>query len=173
VIGTIVLCSSQFTVDLFSEYVSERDKRRAFISNFSGSAGTAVVTANEALLWTDGRYFLQAEQELPEGWTLMKDGMPDVPRTDAWLVKNLPTGATIGLDAFVTSISRLKSLNELLKDNPSKKLVGLLAPVRLLNNWACQKLAWVTENPVDGAWKDQPPVPADKVMVLSQIYSGR
>jgi Xaa-Pro aminopeptidase len=50
------------------------DKRRAYISGFTGSAGTAVITENEACMWTDGRYFLQASEEMDKNWTLMKEG---------------------------------------------------------------------------------------------------
>lgn len=57
-----------------SEYIAECDKRREFISGFSGSAGTAVVTLTEAYLWTDGRYHIQASQQLDDQWTLMKMG---------------------------------------------------------------------------------------------------
>lgn len=57
-----------------TEFIAECHERRAFISGFTGSAGTAIVTANKSLLWTDGRYFLQAEKELPEFWDLMKEG---------------------------------------------------------------------------------------------------
>ncbi|KAL0378096.1 UNVERIFIED_CONTAM: Aminopeptidase P1 [Sesamum radiatum] len=66
-----------------SEYVSARDRRREFVSGFSGSAGLALVTANEALLWTDGRYFLQAEQELSKQWKLMRMG--EDPTVDIWM----------------------------------------------------------------------------------------
>lgn len=64
-----------------SEYVQDRDKRREFISGFKGSAGTAVITHDKALLWTDGRYYNQASQELDpiSSWTLMKDGLLDTP----------------------------------------------------------------------------------------------
>lgn len=62
-----------------SEYVSDANKRRQFISGFTGSNGTALVTSDKALLWTDGRYFLQAEQELSAEWTLMKSEEPGVP----------------------------------------------------------------------------------------------
>ena len=67
--------------------MAECDKRREFISSFSGSAGTAVVTLEQALLWTDGRYHLQASKELDQNWTLMKDGLPDVPKVEEWLAK--------------------------------------------------------------------------------------
>lgn len=62
-----------------SEYLAPCDKQRAFISGFTGSAGTAVVTQKEACLWTDGRYYLQASQELDENWTLMKESLPGTP----------------------------------------------------------------------------------------------
>ncbi|XP_025833928.1 xaa-Pro aminopeptidase 1 isoform X3 [Agrilus planipennis] len=65
-----------------SEYIADADKRREFISGFSGSAGTAIVTLQDARLWTDGRYYLQASQELDSNWKLMKDGLPDTPSQD-------------------------------------------------------------------------------------------
>eukprot|EP00467_Chlorarachnion_reptans_P023021 CAMPEP_0114510298 /NCGR_PEP_ID=MMETSP0109-20121206/13704_1 /TAXON_ID=29199 /ORGANISM="Chlorarachnion reptans, Strain CCCM449" /LENGTH=608 /DNA_ID=CAMNT_0001689579 /DNA_START=122 /DNA_END=1947 /DNA_ORIENTATION=- len=118
-----------------SEYVSACDERRRFISNFSGSAGTAVVTLDAALLWTDGRYFLQADKELYPGWKLMKMGAKDVPVLTAWISKNVK--GNIGIDPKVYSIrgynalasaldsSRIKSLNKnlidmLWKDRPSR-----------------------------------------------------
>ena len=61
------------------EYPPDCDARRVFITGFTGSAGTAVVTDTEAACWTDGRYFLQAADQLEEGWTLMKHGTPECP----------------------------------------------------------------------------------------------
>ena len=69
----------------FSEYVPTCFERRMFISGFTGSAGTALITNDAALLWTDGRYFLQAEQELGPEWTLMRGGQPGVPEPKAWI----------------------------------------------------------------------------------------
>lgn len=57
-----------------SEYIAPCDQRRAFISGFTGSAGTAIVTDRDAALWTDGRYYLQASNEMDDNWTLMKQG---------------------------------------------------------------------------------------------------
>ncbi|KAL0343325.1 UNVERIFIED_CONTAM: Aminopeptidase P1 [Sesamum angustifolium] len=85
-----------------SEYVSARDRRREFVSGFTGSAGLALVTANEALLWTDGRYFLQAEQELSKQWKLMRMG--EDPAVDIWMADNLPTEAAIGVDPWCISV---------------------------------------------------------------------
>ncbi len=67
-----------FSFTYQSEYVHPCDGRREYISGFSGSAGTAVITKNHAALWTDGRYFLQAEEQLDCQWILMKTGQPGV-----------------------------------------------------------------------------------------------
>lgn len=56
-----------------SEYIADYDSKRAFISGFTGSAGTVIVTPDEALLWTDGRYYLQASNQLDNNWQLMKE----------------------------------------------------------------------------------------------------
>eukprot|EP00850_Spirogloea_muscicola_P023541 SM000365S13727 [mRNA] locus=s365:47007:51835:- [translate_table: standard] len=88
---------------LLSEYVAERDKRRGFVSGFDGSAGLAVITgAGEALLWTDGRYYLQALQQLDAAlWRLMR--LEDPP-PEKWLAMTLPRGARIGVNAAVLSV---------------------------------------------------------------------
>lgn len=67
-----------------SEYISPADERRSFVSGFDGSAGTVLVTQKDALLWTDGRYYQQAEKQLDENWTLMKDGLPTTPNLATW-----------------------------------------------------------------------------------------
>lgn len=86
-----------------SEYISETDQRRSFSSGFDGSAGTAIVTAKSALLWTDGRYHQQAEQQLDENWTLMKDGLPTTPTMSSWLSTNLSAGDRVGVDGNLLS----------------------------------------------------------------------
>jgi Xaa-Pro aminopeptidase len=68
-----------------SEYVATAFERRTFISGFTGSAGCAVVSTSQAALWTDGRYFAQAEKELDSNWQLMKQGLPDTPSQEDWL----------------------------------------------------------------------------------------
>lgn len=62
-----------------SEYLADCDQFRAFITGFNGSEGTAIITQKDACMWTDGRYFLQASQQLDSNWTLMKDGLPATP----------------------------------------------------------------------------------------------
>lgn len=72
-----------------SEYTAKWDDRREFISGFTGSAGFALVTGKEAALWTDGRYFLQADKQLDENWTLMKAGLKETPTKEDWLASVL------------------------------------------------------------------------------------
>ncbi|GMP28263.1 hypothetical protein CsSME_00003886 [Camellia sinensis var. sinensis] len=85
-----------------SEYLSDRDKRREFVSGFTGSAGLALITMNEALLWTDGRYFLQAAQELSDQWKLMRMGGDST--VDVWMADNLPKEAAVGIDLWCVSV---------------------------------------------------------------------
>ena len=88
-----------------SEYVGEHFKARAFITGFTGSAGTAVITKDEAGLWTDGRYFIQAEQQLSgSGVKLFKMGEPGVPGTLEYLEETLPEGCTLGFDGRVVAM---------------------------------------------------------------------
>ena len=89
-----------------SEYVSACDERRSYLSGFSGSAGTAVVTADAARLWTDGRYFLQAAKQLSEEWTLMKSYEPGVPTIEAWIRDALPAGSQVGMDPSTFPLAR-------------------------------------------------------------------
>lgn len=88
-----------------SEYVGEHFKARKFITGFSGSAGTAVITKTEARLWTDGRYFIQAAAQL-EGTIveLMKMGEPGVPEMNAYIEEVLKEGETLGFDGRVVSV---------------------------------------------------------------------
>lgn len=68
----------------YSEYIAPCDARRAYISGFSGSAGTAVITLDKAALATDGRYFNQASKQLDGNWKLLKQGLEDVPTWQEW-----------------------------------------------------------------------------------------
>ncbi|KAF9818382.1 hypothetical protein SFRURICE_017804 [Spodoptera frugiperda] len=87
-----------------SEYIAPVDARREWISGFTGSAGTAVVTPSAALLWTDGRYYTQFEQEADLSlWTLMKQSLPETPTMEKWLVTNLTEGSAVGVDPHTFS----------------------------------------------------------------------
>ena len=87
-----------------SEYVGEHFKARKFITGFSGSAGTAVITANEARLWTDGRYFIQAAKQIEgTGVELMKMGEPGFPTLTEYLADTLPENGILGFDGRVVA----------------------------------------------------------------------
>lgn len=107
--GAFIIPSSD---DHQSEYVSPCDKRREFITGFTGSYGTAVVTASEALLWTDGRYFLQAEQQLGPEWTLMKEGLPGVPVVEVYLARTLPSRSVVVIDPWVIPINTYRRYDD-------------------------------------------------------------
>ncbi|CAL1708592.1 unnamed protein product [Somion occarium] len=136
-----------------SEYIAACDERRAYISGFNGSAGTVIVTLKDAFLFTDGRYFLQAEKQLDSNWTLMKSGLPDVPTWQEFLSKNLEKHSRIGIDPTLITAADAESLETSLKAKESH-LVSL------------------TDNLVDFIWEDRPPRPANKVFPLDVKYSG-
>lgn len=100
-----------------SEYLTENDKRRGFLSGFTGSSGTAVVTDQQALLWTDGRYYLQASGQLDSNWKLMKDGLVETPSIGDWLVTNLPAKSLIGIDTTLYEENLFQTLSTILKTN--------------------------------------------------------
>ena len=126
-----------------SEYVAPCFERRAFASGFTGSAGTAVVLKDRALCWTDGRYWLQASQQLGKGWELVKAGAPGVDGIAAWFGTDEASNVeTVGIDARVTASSFASSLEE-------------HAQVRHLD-----------ENPVDKVWADRPAMPSSMLLRL-------
>uniref|UniRef100_A0A2N9EFK7 Xaa-Pro aminopeptidase n=1 Tax=Fagus sylvatica TaxID=28930 RepID=A0A2N9EFK7_FAGSY len=135
-----------------SEYVSARDKRREFVSGFTGSAGLALVTMNKALLWTDGRYFLQALKELSDQWNLMRMG--EDPAVDVWMADNLPKEAAIGVDPWSVSIDTAKRWEHAF----AKKQ---------------QKLVQTSTNLVDEVWKNRPPLEINPVIIHPLEFSGR
>ena len=88
-----------------SEYVAACDERRAWLTGFTGSAGTALVARKAALLWTDGRYFNQAATQLAGSpWTLMRTHEPGVPDLPTWLLENCAAGARVGVDAALAPL---------------------------------------------------------------------
>ncbi|CAL5089281.1 unnamed protein product [Urochloa decumbens] len=138
-----------------SEFIAECFMRRAYLTGFTGSAGTAVVTKDKAALWTDGRYFLQAEKELSHGWTLMRSGNHGVPTTSEWLNDVLPSGCRVGIDPFLFSFDAAEEL----KDSISNKNHELVL-VRGMNL-------------VDEIWGDARPKPPKEPTRVHDIkYAG-
>uniref|UniRef100_A0A8I7BC37 Xaa-Pro aminopeptidase n=1 Tax=Hordeum vulgare subsp. vulgare TaxID=112509 RepID=A0A8I7BC37_HORVV len=135
-----------------SEYVSERDKRRQFLSGFTGSAGLALITTREALLWTDGRYFLQAINQLSDRWRLMRMG--EDPPVEVWIADNLADEAIIGIDSWCISVDSAQRYEQaFLKKN--------------------QTLFQLSSDLVDAVWKHRPPNDATPVIVHPIEFAGR
>ncbi|GAB1472968.1 aminopeptidase P family protein [Bacteroidota bacterium] len=110
----------------FGEYIQHHFSCREWISGFTGSAGTVVITENDGALWTDSRYFLQAQTELEgSGIELMKMRMPETPSIPVWLNKVLKAGSNVGIDSSLFSktesdalISEIKPLNIVFANDP-------------------------------------------------------
>lgn len=137
-----------------SEYIAPRDRRRAFITNFTGSAGTALVTQTEALLWTDGRYFQQAEKQLSAEWKLMKEGLPDTPTLTQWLQKACKKGDRIGVDANLYSTRAWNTL------------------ASAFENQGCILTA-VKPNLIDLVWDERPSQPSNPISPLDVKFAGK
>ncbi|MDV8115406.1 aminopeptidase P family protein [Bacillus sp. BAU-SS-2023] len=136
-----------------SEYVGDYFKSRAYISGFTGSAGTLVVTMDEAGLWTDGRYFIQAENQLKNtGIKLFKMGEEGVPTTQEFICEKLSKGSTLGFDGRLISANEGKSLEEKLKE----KNVSIKYEYDL----------------VDKVWNDRPSLSNEKAFLLKVNYAG-
>ncbi|MDX9880757.1 MAG: aminopeptidase P family protein [Prolixibacteraceae bacterium] len=94
-----------------SEYLPGRWQERAFISGFTGSYGWLAITLNEAALWTDSRYFLQAENELQgSGIEMLKARLPETPDVPQWLIPRMPAGAKVGFNAECLPFSLYKNM---------------------------------------------------------------
>lgn len=137
-----------------SEYVGDHFKAREYVTGFTGSAGTAVITMTEAGLWTDGRYFVQAAKQL-EGTTvtLYRMGEEGVPTVNEYLEKTLQEGETLGFDGRVISGFWGQELEEIVSEK----------------NGTLQ----VEEDLVDLIWEDRPTMPQEPVWILKEQYSGR
>lgn len=136
-----------------SEYISEHDQRRSFICGFDGSAGTAVVTHDKALLWTDARYYEQAAKQLDANWMLMEDGKPTTPSIGVWLAQNLAHGSRIGIDPLLMSYRMWTTISAALASN------------------GCTLFA-VRQNLIDLIWTNQPPVSTTKCITHNLKFAG-
>ncbi len=137
-----------------SEYVSPYFTARKFLSGFTGSAGTLVVTESEAALFTDGRYFIQAESQLEgSGIVLMRMGEPNVPTVRKYVEDSLPEGGVIGFDGRVITADSGEHYRKL-----AEKKGGRLAADRDL---------------ADAVWNDRPELVHHGIFLLDEKYSGR
>lgn len=137
-----------------SEYVAEHWKCRQWISGFTGSAGTVVITLTDAGLWTDGRYYIQAEKQLKDsGIRLFRMADPGVPSYAEWLEGVLKEGSTIGFDGNVLSTEMVKNMGEVLK---TKEIVLKME-----------------QDLIGELWRDRPEIPKGQIFVHDVKYAGK
>lgn len=135
------------------EYLASHWQVRRHFSGFTGSAGDLVVTADAAALWTDSRYFLQAERQLQgTGIELMKDGLAETPDMAAWLISKLNCGATVALDGMLFTMPAVKTLAAKL----DKKDIALRTDF----------------DAAEGLWLDRPDLPEAKAYIHPVEFAG-
>ena len=136
-----------------SEYVGDYFKSREFMSGFTGSSGNLIISMDEAGLWTDGRYFIQAENELKDsGIKLFKMGEEGVPTIEEYLLEKLPKNSTLGFDGRVMSVKEGQSLANKL----AFKGINIEYKYDLVND----------------IWEDRCSLPTEKAFLLGVEYSG-
>lgn len=137
-----------------SEYVPEYYKGRAYVSGFTGSAGTLLVGLEESYLWTDGRYFIQAEKELNgSGIKLMKMNIPGYPSLLEWIKNNIKEGKTLAFDGSTISVNEYKNYKELTKKNG----FNIKMDKDFLNE----------------IWSDRPELSKEKIFIHDTKYCGK
>jgi Xaa-Pro aminopeptidase len=136
-----------------SEYTAAHWKKRDFISGFTGSAGTVVILTEEAGLWTDSRYYLQAEKELKDsGIELYKSGEPDTTNYADWIAERLNPGSTVAFEGRVFSVNNVRKLTKKFK------------PYRISID--------SNQDLLDELWEGRPPIPENPIIVHETKYAG-
>lgn len=136
-----------------SEYVADYFRGRAEVSGFTGSAGTVIVGIDEAYLWTDGRYFIQADKELSEsGIKLMKMRTPGYPTIQEWAKENISKNEVLGFDGSVVSATEYDEYLQLSKDNGFDIKMDL--------------------DLIDSVWEGRPELPAEEVFIHDVKFAG-
>lgn len=136
-----------------SEYLADHWQVRRWLSGFTGSAGSLVVTMSHAFVWADSRYWLQCAAQL-KGTCIdvMEEGKPSVPSIESYLRSALPAGSTVGIDGMLFSITSTRALQDELAASGIKLRVDF--------------------HPADTLWLDRPALPKDKVFVHDEKYAG-
>ncbi|MGL4108906.1 aminopeptidase P family protein [Clostridium sp. LP20] len=137
-----------------SEYVPDYYKGRAYVSGFTGSAGTLLIGMTEAYLWTDGRYFIQAENELGgTGIELMKMMTPGYPTIEEWIKNNIKKGEVLGFDGTVIATNQYKNYSDLAIEN--KFYIKM------------------DKDLLEEVWEDRPELSKDEIFILDTKYAGK
>lgn len=136
-----------------SEYIAAHWQLRRYLSGFTGSAGTLVITRAEALLWTDSRYFIQAAKQLEgTGITLMKEGLEETPSITAYLCTHMPAGNVVTIDGMLFSRQETALMRTELERHNIILQTGFTLP--------------------DSIWPDRPALPKDKIFEHKMEYAG-
>ena len=137
-----------------SEYVGEHFKCREYMTGFTGSAGTALITMDEACLWVDGRYYVQAAAQLKDSTvTMMKMGQEGVPSLGAYLEDKMPEGGCLGFDGRVVNAAEGLALEEMLRERGARISYG--------------------EDLAGMIWQERPELSAEPAWVLDERYAGK
>ncbi|MBR4091300.1 MAG: aminopeptidase P family N-terminal domain-containing protein, partial [Mogibacterium sp.] len=136
-----------------SEYVSAHFKAREYMTGFNGSLGTAVITQNDAGLWTDGRYFTQAKNQLEGSEVrLMKLHVEGTPELTDWIISNVPAGGTVGFDGRTVSVQDGREYMEVF----GAKGIGVQSSMDLVGE----------------IWTDRPPLSVKPCFYLEEKWTG-
>ena len=137
-----------------SEYVGEYFKCREYMTGFTGSAGTALITMDEACLWVDGRYYVQAAAQLKDSTvTMMKMGQEGVPSLGEYLEDKMPEGGCLGFDGRVVNAAEGLALEEMLRERGARISYG--------------------EDLAGMIWQERPELSAEPAWVLDERYAGK
>lgn len=134
-----------------SEYVSDYFKGRALLTGFTGSQGTLLITLDNAYLWVDGRYFIQAENQINNCITLMKIGMPNTPTIEEFLNTHLNDGNVLGFDGKVMATNLVLSI-----------INNINAKITIKDDFDLLDLVWI----------DRPKLPFSLLYKLDEIFCG-
>ncbi len=137
-----------------SEYIAPCFQTRAWLTGFTGSAGAALVFQEDARLWADGRYFIQAAKQIQgSDFQLMKQATPGYPRLLEYLVDQVPEGGTVGVNGAQISEQEVENIRSLLEEKNAKLVTDLAL--------------------VEEIWEDRPAAPSAEVFLLEETYSGK
>jgi len=137
-----------------SEYIADHYKTRSWLTGFTGSAGYALVTQNEALLWVDGRYFIQAEQQIANSkFEMMKIATKGYPTLEEWILDNLNDGDSLGMNGQLISENFYNKLKNSLKE----KNINVRSDFSL----------------IEDIWFDRPDKPSDPIFIHELKYTGK
>ncbi|XP_055315123.1 xaa-Pro aminopeptidase 1-like [Sitodiplosis mosellana] len=138
-----------------NEDTTDRDKRVAYVSGFTGSSATIVIEEGAAAFWTDSRYFMQAKNQLDnETWIIMKSGQPATKSIQEWLVEKLPQNSRVGIDPFLMKAKEFQQLSAYLESH-GHNLIAL--PTNL----------------VDVVWKNRPELKLKELEPIGDQFSGK